>query len=164
MYAYLEATMNTTLTKLNILIDGLAKKELSLSEIVSITENQGTVLESELPNEPAQEFIMQMNQEKQVHIQHVIDCDNLFEIILKEIGPTLDADYSLYKPQVKAIQEGIIRVMDLDVKIRVCEENNNKLMDRRKGTASPLEKKAKKTAIPKDTSRVIEAYKSNKRI
>jgi hypothetical protein len=164
MYAYSEAAMNTMETKLNILIDGLAKKEQSLLEIVGITENQSTVLDSELPNEQTQDFILHMNREKQVHIQNVIACDDLFENILKEIGPELDKDFEAYKSQVARIQEGIKRVMDLDVKIRVCEENNNKAMNKRAGTVPPLDKKQKKSAIPKDTSRVIEAYKNNARM
>jgi hypothetical protein len=152
--------MNTVETKLHILIDGLKVKEQSLLEIVSITENQGTVLTSELPDEQALAFVAEMNKEKQVHISNVLKCDNLFEAMLKEVGPELDANQNAYKPQVQALQEGIKRVMDLDVKIRVMEdENNRQALKRREGDAvSPLQKKP---AIPKDTSKVIEAYKSN---
>jgi hypothetical protein len=154
--------MNTVETKLNILIDGLKAKEQSLLEIVSITENQTTVLESELETEHAQAFIFQMNQEKQVHIQQVITCDNLFESILKEIGPELDADQSAYMAQVKVLQEYIKSVMDLDVKIRILEEKNNQLMDKRK-TGIPAPPVKKKPSIPKDANRVIDAYKNNAR-
>jgi hypothetical protein len=160
--------MNAMETKLNILIDGLRKKEQSLLEIVSITENQGTVLESELPEQDAQDFFMQMNRLKQVHIQTVISCDNLFESILNEIGGALDSEPEAYKPQVQTLQEGIKKVMDLDVKIRVLEEKNNRRsINAEKKPARPvntppgLPKKQK--GIQKDTQRIIEAYKNNAR-
>jgi hypothetical protein len=154
--------MNTIETKLNILIDGLHKKERALLEIVSITENQGTVLESELPGDQAHEFVAQMNREKQTHIQSVIQCDQLFEKILKEIGPALDKEADAYKPQVVVLQESIKKVMDLDVKIRVLEEKNNQLVLTRKGTGAPPVIQ-KKPQIQKDTNRLIDAYKKNAR-
>jgi hypothetical protein len=160
MYAKRKQAMNTIETKLNILIDSLRKKEQSLLEIVSITENQGTVLDSELPSDQAQAFVAQMNREKQAHIQSVLQCDSLFETVLKEIGPALDADHTAYKPQVETLQDGIKRVMDLDVKIRVLEEKNNQRVLTQRNAEAVLNKKP---GIPKDTKKLIEAYKNNAR-
>jgi hypothetical protein len=154
--------MNNIETKLNLLIDGLAKKEHSLLEIVNITENQGTVLESELPAEESLAFVSQMNREKQVHIQIVIQCDSMFETVLKEIGSKLDDDPQAYKPQVLAIQDGIKRVMDLDVRVRVLEEKNNQRMISKK-TTDALGNLQKKPGIITDTQRIIDAYKNNAR-
>jgi hypothetical protein len=155
--------MNNMETKLNLLIDGLRKKEQALLEIVSITENQGTVLESELPAEEAQAFVTQMNREKQVHIQVVIQCDNMFESVLKEIGKKLDKEVDLYKPQVQVIQEHIKKVMDLDVKVRVLEDKNNqRIQSKRIGEAAGNYQK-KPGIQAKDTQRIIDAYKNNAR-
>ncbi len=126
--------MDWLLTRLNILADGLEKKEHALREIVNITENQSTVLQSDLSETEAHAFIVQMNREKQQFIKQVIQCDNMFESILKEAGPALDAAQESYKPQVAELQTRIRRVMDLDVKIRVYEEKNNALM---KGKQAP---------------------------
>ena len=154
--------MNTIETKLNILIDGLRKKEQSLLEIVNITENQGTVLESELPQEQIQTFVANMNMEKQAHIQDVIKCDNLFEKILNEIGKALDKSPESYVEQVQTIQEGIKKVMDLDVKVRVLEEKNNRFVLSRR-EAEKLLARQKRPKLARDTSRLIDAYKKNTR-
>ncbi len=129
--------MDWLLTRLNILADGLEKKEQALREIVNITENQNTVLLSELTDVEANAFIVQMNKEKQQFIKQVIQCDNVFESILKEAGPALDAAQDSYKPQVEELQKRIRRVMDLDVKIRVYEEKNNALMKAKQDARIP---------------------------
>jgi hypothetical protein len=159
-------SMNNIETKLNILIDGLHKKEQSLVEIVNITENQGTVLESSLPPGETQAFMAAMNREKQTHINTVLQCDTLFENMLKEIGPTLDAEQNNYKPQVKILQEGIRRVMDLDVKIRVCENRNSELSAKKQElpTAPPHTlKPPQQSIVTPDTGRVLKAYARNAR-
>jgi hypothetical protein len=115
-------------TKLSVLSDGMGKKERALAEIVNITENQGTVLASGLSVDEIRNFIVAMNREKQIHIQTIHACDDMFEDILKEIGPELDAHPHMYGLQVQDLQQRIRRVMDLDVKIRVQEDENNKKM------------------------------------
>ena len=169
--------MDPVETKLNILIDGMKKKSQALTEIKSITENQGTVLASALKKDEILAFIVQMNREKQVNIQTVIDCDNLFEKILKEIGPELDANQHLYGPQINAIQEMIRVVMDLDVSIRVLEDKNNDKMKRLNGLATPRAQRSvipehikemkkpnvRQAAVIKDDNRVIKAYENNSR-
>jgi hypothetical protein len=159
------------LTQLNILADGLNKKEQALGEIVNITENQGTVLQSGLPEEETRAFLSQMNREKQQYIKTVIACDNMFEAVLKEAGPALDAAPEAYKPQVAELQKRIRRVMDLDVKIRVYEEKNNALQNtNHKATAQPatsvISQKpppSNTPALPPDANRVIGAYVKNTR-
>ena len=158
-------------TYLSILIDGMVKKERSLIEILSITENQNTVIESELPKDEIMAFIVNMNREKQLHIQTVIDCDNLFERILKEAGPELDAKPDLYKPQIAELQSLIKKVMDLDVSIRVREDKNNEFIKKAgiRQVADPGARKGVKQAKDKlpatmlSENRVIEAYKQNSR-
>jgi hypothetical protein len=155
-------------TQLNILADGLNKKEQALSEIVNITENQGTVIESGLTEDETRAFLTQMNREKQQLIKTVIQCDNMFEAVLKEAGPALDAAPDAYKPQVSELQKRIRRVMDLDVKIRVYEEKNNALQNRRKPLDHPPAPGRQQTQVqaqplPADVNRVIGAYVKNSR-
>lgn len=159
--------------KLNVLIDGMDKKEEALNEIADITENQSTVLESGLSRDEIMTFIVQMNREKQTQIQTVLCCDSLFEQILKEIGPELDARTESYKPQIAALQTRIKRVMDLDVGIRVCEERNNDKLRRIDGAAAPIAAKqtpliqqekppvSRQAAVVQDGNRVIKAYENN---
>ena len=111
--------------ELRVLIECLKKKEKSLSQIASITENQGLVLSSELPHEEIYSFFMQMNVGKQEFIQVVLDCDEVFENVLQKIGPKLDEDPSKYTEEVRTLQDLIRVVMDLDVQIRVMEDKNS---------------------------------------
>ena len=145
--------------KLGILLDGLKKKEQALAEIVSITENQRTVIESGIPLAEVRAFIQEMNQSKQEFIQVVKDCDTMFENMLKEVGPQLDARQDMYTSEVHELQKWIRRVMDLDVKIRVSEEENNRLIIALSPAPPPSQGlKPKPSGLPMDSSRVIKAY------
>ena len=154
-------------TKLAVILDGLKKKEQALEEIISITENQFTVIQSGLPLGEVRAFILEMNYKKNEFIQTVKSCDDMFERILKEVGPELDARQDMYKPQVAKLQTRISRVMDLDVKIRIKEEENNKILDALRQnekkpvyTVKPADKAAdmKPMALPADLKRVAQAY------
>lgn len=156
---------DTMQTHLKIMLDGLKKKAAALTEVLSISENQRTVIESELPLDGVREMIFSMNDEKQSAIQIVKDCDNMFEKMLKDIGPELEAQQDMYKPQVKVLQEHIRNVMSLDVKIRVAEEENNRLLDARRAAELPQAPPAglkPKVAIPADATKVVNAYKQGK--
>jgi hypothetical protein len=155
-------------SKLDLLMDGIQKKAEALTEIQNITDNQSDILDSDLPYDETMRFIVQMNIEKQIHIQSVIRCDNLFELLLKEIGPQLDADQHVYVRQINALQEWIRRVMDIDVSIRVTEEKNNEAMTLKKAgqsagppasTKHPIRKK--NSPVISDDKRLIKAYERN---
>ena len=154
-------------TQLAILLAGLKKKEAALAEIVNITENQRTVIESGIPFEEVRAFLLEMNKEKQPQIDTVKGCDNMFEAMLKEIGAELDARQHLYKPQVAQLQTFIRRVMDLDIKIRVLEEKNNELLGALSPGAVAAQPqqgwKPKPRLLPPDNARVIRAYEQEKR-
>jgi hypothetical protein len=152
------------LTQLSVLLEGLKKKEQALVEIVNITDNQRTVIESGMSLDEVRGFLVEMNKEKQQFIDTVKGCDNMFEAMLKEIGPELDAQQHMYKPQVAELQKYIRRVMDLDVKVRVQEDKNNALMN---ALAPPPPAqtglKPKPKLLPTDNARVIKAYEQEKR-
>jgi len=151
-------------TQLAVLIDGLKKKEAALNEIVGITDNQRTVIESGMEPQEVREFLLEMNKVKQGYIDTVKGCDDLFEKMLREIGPELDARQHLYKPQVAQMQKYIRSIMALDVKVRVQEEENNELLLKISPpmpTQSGL--KPRPIPLPPDNARVIKAYEQEKR-
>jgi hypothetical protein len=149
--------------QINILLEGLKKKEAALGEIVSITENQRTVIESGLELPEVRNFLMEMNKEKQPLIDTVKNCDNLFESVLKEVGPELDANQHLYKNQVMQMQKLIRAIMDLDVKVRLMEEENNKLLMALMPVFTQAGLAPKPKLLPPDNARVIKAYEQEKR-
>jgi len=156
--------MNHMETQLAILLDGLRNKEQALVELVNITDNQRTVIESGLPIEEVRAFLVEMNKEKQQYIDRVKGCDNMFESMLREVGPELDAKQHMYKPQVAEMQKHIRRIMDLDVKVRVKEDENNTLLN---ALAPAVHEqpglKPKPKLLPPDNARVIKAYEQEKR-
>jgi len=156
--------LNPMETQLAILLEGLKKKEKALAEIVNITENQSTVITSGMAADEVRGFLMEMNKEKQQFIETVKNCDNMFETLLKEVGAELDASQHLYKQQVAELQKYIRRVMDLDVKIRVLEEeNNNAVTALAPQTPATPGLKPKPKLLPPDNARVIKAYEQEKR-
>lgn len=127
--------MDKMITELNIMIEGLKKKANALGEILNITENQKTVIESELPYEEVRTIIFKMNEGKQSAIEIVRNCDDMFEAMLKDIGADLEARQDMYKPQVSTMQTWIRKVVDFDIKIRVGEDENNRLLDAKRALA-----------------------------
>ena len=151
-------------TELNIMLDGLKRKEKALEEIYSITENQQTVIKSGVPFSEARQLVFEMNKGKQEAIQVVKDCDNMFEAMLKRIGKELDETQHLYAAQVRVMQTHIRRIMDTDVKIRTTEEENNKLLDKRRDEEfidNSIKNNSLKPKVhmPTNSAQVIEAYK-----
>jgi len=88
----------------------------------------------------------------------------MFEAMLKDMGQELEARQDHYKPQVKVLQEHIRRVMDLDVKIRVTEDENNRLLDTKRVTPpTPQQGLKPKVTMPMNSASVINAYKEGKK-
>jgi len=121
--------MDSIEVELKVLIECLIKKEKALMQIGNITENQGFVLTSELTHDEVYSFFMQMNGEKQSFIQRVLQCDQVFENVFRNVGPILDANPTQYGEQVQAMQDLIRSVMDLDVQIRLGEQENSKILN-----------------------------------
>ena len=159
--------MNPMITELNIMLDGLRQKEKALLEILAITENQQTVIKSDVSLDKTRELVFEMNIAKQEAIKMVKECDNMFESMLRRIGKELDATQHLYGAQVGVMQGFIKRIMDTDIKIRKTEEENNNLLDARReaeGFVEPpkQEKNSKlkpKISMPTNSAKVIQAYK-----
>ena len=120
--------MDTIEVELKVLIECLKKKEKALSQIADITENQGFVLASGLSHDEIYSFFMQMNAEKQDSIQRVKQCDEVFENVFQKVGPVLDENPTLFTEQVRALQDLIRVVMDLDIRIRVGEDENSQVL------------------------------------
>ena len=157
--------MDAIEVELKVLIECLKKKEKALSQIVSITENQGFVLASGLAHEEIYSFFMQMNSEKQDSIQVVKQCDEVFENVLQKVGPILDENPSQFTEQVRSMQDLIRAVMDLDIRIRVGEDENSQVLHEALSKIhipSP-EKPAPIGGGEYGNSKVIKAYKSQSR-
>ncbi|MCL2398901.1 MAG: hypothetical protein FWC91_04035 [Defluviitaleaceae bacterium] len=161
--------MDSIEIELKVLIECLKKKKLVLKQIVSITENQGVVLSSGASHNEIYTFFMHMNAEKQESIEKVLQYDQVFDDMLQKAGPILDANPSKYGEQVRTLQDLIRSVMDLDVQVRVAEDQNNKILlqAQSQGGFNVIAEKAEKPE-PIDSgeygsNKVINAYKNQSR-
>ena len=169
--------MQTIDVELKVLIECLKKKETALRQIASITENQGLVITSELKHEEIYSFFMQMNVEKQDFIQRVLQCDQVFESVFQKVGPVLDENPDKFTEEVSTMQDLIRVVMDLDVQIRVGEDENNVLLNQalaniQHNSNTTIGEAGPDGSLPEGkqidsgeygSSKVIEAYKSQSR-
>lgn len=143
--------------KLEILSEALGKKEEALNQILAITENQATVLESIDETDQWRSFIAAMNEEKQKHIDIVLNSDEVFEGIFREFGGDFEEYAPRYKETVHKLQEQIKAVTDLDIRIRVYEDKN-------KNAAGNKTDAKVKINVPKASkSYILKQYTSNNR-
>jgi len=113
---------------------------------------------------------MEMNSEKQEFINRVIQCDEVFGNMFREVGPELDANPSKYSDEVSTMQNLIRLLMDLDVQIRVNEDTNSKALSERlmqfRDKLMLEEKTEKPDALNSGeygNQKVLDAYRSHSR-
>ncbi len=155
-------------TKLNLLRDLLQKKKAFLMQILSITENQESILVAEFEIAKSDVtavdgMFSQMNDEKQKLIDELIHSDRFFDKVFKEISPEFEMRAPSYKPIIFIIQDLIRQVTDLDVKVRVQEQKNKLAIRKVDSRTDPrlLKGKADFTKASKDY--MIKQYESKKK-
>lgn len=112
-------------TQFKLLIDILTKKYNTLSEILSITENQGIILKT-MPEE--REMFMGMVEEKQTRIDSISTGDDIFNKVFAETMEILKKEKNTYKTYIVQMQKLIKAIMDMEIRIRLEERNNQKRM------------------------------------
>lgn len=112
-------------TQFKLLIDILTKKYDTLSEILSITENQGMILKT-MPEE--REMFMGMVEEKQSRIDSISTGDDIFNKVFAETMEILKKEKNTYKTYIAEMQRLIKAIMDMEIRIRLEERNNQKRM------------------------------------
>lgn len=112
-------------TQFKLLIDILTKKYDTLSEILSITENQGMIFKT-MPEE--REMFMGMVEEKQTRIDSISTGDDIFNKVFAETMEILKKEKNTYKTYIAEMQRLIKAIMDMEIRIRLEERNNQKRM------------------------------------
>jgi len=112
-------------TQFKLLIDILTKKYNTLSEILSITENQGMILKT-MPEE--REMFMGMVEEKQTRIDSISTGDDIFNKVFAQTMEVLKKEKNTYKAYIAQMQKLIKAIMDMEIRIRLEERNNQKRM------------------------------------
>lgn len=144
--------------QLKLLMDILAKKLNILQEILSITENQGILLKSTPEN---RELFMDMFDEKQVRIDNILAGDEIFNKIFMPLMEQVKVQKSSYKSYIADMQRLVKSVMDLEIRIRLEERNNNKYIQNIINTI-PMKVAAKHYSYQK-TQKIKDYIKLNKK-
>ena len=120
---------------MRMLIDVLQAKARTLTQVLTITENQENMLLSDEMGEEMASLWRGINQEKQTLIREVQQADTTFQNLFALFGDDFEVYAEAHKEELSALQEWVRRVMDLDVKIRVQEKRNRTLTGKpHKGT------------------------------
>ncbi|MDR1703634.1 MAG: hypothetical protein LBS19_02965 [Clostridiales bacterium] len=123
---------NFTVT-LKILIDILEKKQAALENVLNITQNQETILQSP-PSVERSTFFIQCNAEKQNLIDRVKEYDEMFQGFFDQAKGDLHekAHDDDNKPLIIRLQALISQVVEQDVQIRAQERKNIGLLTPRR--------------------------------
>jgi hypothetical protein len=150
--------------KLGILGDILLKKKEALLAVLGICENQELLYSS--PNTPERrDFLIGLAKEKQLQIDGVLACDDMFQGVFDSISDYFQANGAEYAERVRSLQGSINEVLELDVKIRAQEEKTKAAAQAAWGTlAGKLGKESsQKEATPANTSYILDQYRNNNR-
>jgi len=124
---------------LRLLFDILVKKKQALTQILTISENQETVLLSKMQPEEISAFFIAMNGEKQSLIESVINSDNLFQDIFGQIKDVFDEKAAEYKEDIANLQAEIKLLIEMDTRIRLQEEKNKSHLARMNKNAKKID-------------------------
>ena len=86
--------------KIQVLIDIVSDKNTKLNQVLNITLNQETLLKVPEPTEEISQLFNQMNTEKQVVIDEVLDGDEVFNKIFEGLDD-FEEKAPLYHSQKK---------------------------------------------------------------
>lgn len=142
-------------SKLNILLELLEKKEEALTQILSISENQSTVLESD--DAEGMSFFREMNIEKQKRIDEVLDNDKAFQSLFVKLSDDFERKGPSFTKKIKRLQDKIKAVIELDIRIRVCENKNRELSQKANPNASIQAQQAPRIS----RNKLLTQYKNN---
>ncbi|MCL1936049.1 MAG: hypothetical protein FWF57_06740 [Defluviitaleaceae bacterium] len=141
--------MNDFELKIKFLIDIAKQKIEILKNILNITINQKSLLEPPFTDE-IKEIFKLMNIEKFNLIEELKENDMAFANIFESLE-NFEENTKLNREIVKNLQKEINIVSEIDIKIRIVQEENEKL----------IFKKSKDTNIPVQSSKILNKYKQN---
>lgn len=117
--------MNNT-TYINILLSTLNRKEECLVKINTLEEKQELVLSnSNITVEELEDIIS----EKQTLLNELESLDKGFETVYDRVKKELDINREVYKETIQKMQEKIVSITELTIKIQALEVRNKAKAD-----------------------------------
>ncbi len=111
------------INNLNYLLD---RKIEILSIILNVTKSQSIVFKEQ---EGIDSFINMSINEKQSLINELISIDEMFLSIFESFKGALNQNKSMFKEDIRQIQNKIQKIADIDINIRLQEEKNKQLVN-----------------------------------
>ena len=142
--------------KIKILTDIVIEKNKYLTASINITHNQKILLKT--PDSDVQsdvqiaEIFAQMNQEKKIALEKILENDQIFTNMFESLE-NFEENAKIHANVLRTLQQHIQETIDLDMQIRLAEEDNLALLKKKKSDATAPSPLAKKN--------VLEKYKSN---
>lgn len=115
--------MDNFKTRINILSDIVQEKNEMLQTVLNITHNQKILLESDDETGQSLQIFSAMSIEKQKNIDKIQDNDQLFNNIFESLT-AFEEEAQNYKTEIRKLQDQVKIATDLDMKIRLAEEEN----------------------------------------
>lgn len=112
---------NAKETYIQLLIDTLDKKQRVLKELMQITRNQQTIIDSEGFNED--EFLKTIDLKEEL-IKKLEELDKGFEMVYDRIREELNLNRKDYVSQITSLKELVTSVTDLSIELQALEKRN----------------------------------------
>lgn len=139
---------------LDFLINVLKEKESLMEKTRNITENQNIIIASQDTYGETKDLFREMNKEKQILIDAILEKDSAFQNAFSEIDQDFEQIALDYREKVIAIQKLIESVLKIDEEIRSAERKNKAILDSRK---KPVQKAASRGG----KKYILNQYKQN---
>ncbi len=116
--------------KLNLIIDILREKNSKLKTLAIITENQGTILESQEKSKESITMLTELIEEKQKIIDEVLGYDDVFLKKYEEIKSEFDSEEvrRANRDEILEMQELIVSINDNNEKVITLERANDEIV------------------------------------
>lgn len=108
-------------TYLQMLNSSLIRKVEILEELLELTEEQNLAFTNE---NSTFEVIEQCVEKKEPLIRQINEMDNGFDSVYSKIKDAVYKNKELYRSELQQLQESIVKVTELSVKIQTLEQNN----------------------------------------
>ena len=110
---------------LNVLIEGLQKKNSILERIVVCNEKQAEVVAADRGLEEFDRLV----DEKAVLIDQINQIDSGFQSVFDRVKPELEEQKERYREQIHTLQDLIRRMTDLGVSVETGETRNKQAIE-----------------------------------
>ena len=144
--------------KISILTKLAGEKGEMLKTVLTLTENQETILQITEDTQETKDFFYQLSDEKQKYIDMILEKDQLFDKVFTSIDHIFEEEAQNHKELIRALQDNVRVASEFDIKIRAVEQNNKTLV-----VQKYINKKKLNQSMKAPKKEVLDRYRQNTR-